>query len=198
MLHCPPYIYSLLRATSSPACEGSLVCLVSVVGYQRRKESSNLFPSSALPVTEANNAALPPNQDPVHNSVEEHPLTPDEFENYLHRRVCYIRSLFLPPSSPPIRCRYWTFYFPLKKAVCAAACLAPLDLKCRLPGRHCSVEFWFAERGRDLVAVIRRLCVWYQPSLCVPLGPGNFDNRYVSVVSLLITDAFFCGHLGSF
>ncbi|KAI0168315.1 hypothetical protein BJ166DRAFT_253987 [Pestalotiopsis sp. NC0098] len=33
--------------------------------------------------------------DPVHNSIEEHPLTPDEFENYLHRR-----GAFEPPKLP--------------------------------------------------------------------------------------------------
>ena len=27
-------------------------------------------------------------QDPALNSVEEHPLTPDEFENFLNQRVC--------------------------------------------------------------------------------------------------------------
>lgn len=26
-------------------------------------------------------------QDPHYNSVEEHPLTPDEFKNFLHQRV---------------------------------------------------------------------------------------------------------------
>ncbi|KAI9048895.1 hypothetical protein LZ554_006749 [Drepanopeziza brunnea f. sp. 'monogermtubi'] len=34
--------------------------------------------------------------DPKLNSVEEHPLTPDEFENYLHRR-----GAFTPPTLPP-------------------------------------------------------------------------------------------------
>ncbi|KAF4626992.1 hypothetical protein G7Y89_g11165 [Cudoniella acicularis] len=33
--------------------------------------------------------------DPSYNSVEEHPLTPDEFENYLHRR-----GVFAPPILP--------------------------------------------------------------------------------------------------
>ncbi|OWP03416.1 hypothetical protein B2J93_7434 [Marssonina coronariae] len=33
--------------------------------------------------------------DPEYNSVEEHPLTPDEFENYLHRR-----GAFAPPKLP--------------------------------------------------------------------------------------------------
>lgn len=31
-------------------------------------------------------------QDPTYNSIEEHPLTPDEFENFLHRRVSHGRT----------------------------------------------------------------------------------------------------------
>lgn len=36
-------------------------------------------------------------QDPAYNTVEEHPLTMDEFENFLHRRVCDL--VFLLPKS---------------------------------------------------------------------------------------------------
>lgn len=85
------------------------------------------------------------------------------------------KILISPSFLSPNKVSLLDLLFPFKESCLRRRLLGPLDLKCRLPGRHCSVEFWFAERGRDLVAVIRRLCVWYLPSLCAPepFGTGE-------------------------